>query len=76
MEPYRPYVDEIVFSLYQNDYRELDTKAKVDLINVIYTDVIIDDNTHPLNIAIGITCTSILKMLAGKCKTLRLPKFQ
>lgn len=76
MEPYRPYVDEIVFSLSQHDCRKLDSKAKVDLINVIYTDVIIDDNTHPLNIAIGITCTSILKMLAGKCKTLRLPQFQ
>lgn len=76
MEPYRPYVDEVVFNLHDHGCSELDKNAKATLINVGYTDVVIDGTNHPLNIAISITCTSLLKMMSGKSKTLRLPKFQ
>ncbi len=76
MEPYRPYVDEVVFNLHKHGCSELDKNAKAALINVGYTDVVIDGTNHPLNIAISITCTSLLKMMSGKSKTLRLPQFR
>lgn len=76
MEPYRPYVDEVVYNLHQHGCTSLDKNARAALINVNYADVIINNLTHPLNIAVGITCTSLLKMMSGTSKTLQLPKFQ
>lgn len=76
MEPYRPYIDEVVYELFKNGYKMLDKSVKSKLINVVYADVKIDNNIHPLNIAVSMTCTSILKLLNGDTKKILLPQFR
>ena len=36
MEPYRPYVDEIVFDLYANGEQELNKDVKAELLKLLY----------------------------------------
>lgn len=73
MEPYRPYVDETVYQLWQNGDTKLDRNVKNKLINVSYTDVKLDNKLHPLAIAVSMTCSSWLKVINKKQKNLILP---
>ncbi len=76
MEPYRPFVDAIAYDLY-NDHPtdELTMDDKKALINVLYSDVIINGQKHPLQVALSLTTASMLKVLKGTSKKLALPTF-
>lgn len=48
MEPYRPYVDEIVFNLYANGEHELTKDVKAEIVKLLFTDTHFDKITRPL----------------------------
>lgn len=77
MEPYRPFVDEIVYHLYfDGAISVLDSKSKHELLRVLFADVSICKLTRPLEIALSITTASLLKVLKGEQKALSLPVLQ
>ena len=76
MEPYRPFVDEIVYRLWETDNNIIISKnTKSELINVIYRDVIINDKKHPLQVALTLTSASLLRVFKGEEKHLALPTY-
>ena len=76
MEPYRPYVDEIVFNAAEEGLLELDKETKARLLNLLFTDVKIGKVTRPLTNALTITSASLLKYYKGETKKLTLPVFE
>lgn len=75
MEPFRPWVDELVFSMLNDDSRELTREVKNKLVQVIYCDTKVGSHCHPLSIALSMLCTSVLDLMDGKEKMLKLPEF-
>lgn len=74
MEPYRPFVDEVVYHLYvDNETRELDKQSKGLLLRMLFSDVKIGKVTRPLENALSITTASLVKMLKGEATKLSLP---
>lgn len=74
MEPYRPFVDEIVYHLYNDGaVSELDSHAKGHLLKVLFSDVKIGKVTRPLEIALSITSASLLKIYKAETDKLSLP---
>lgn len=61
MEPYRPYVDEIVFDLYANGETELNKYSKERILKILYADTFFDNMTRPLGIALSVTTASLAK---------------
>lgn len=77
MEPYRPFVDKIVYHLVvkYNNPEQLTREIKAELIGVTYVDCIVDDQTSPLQIATLKTARSLQKCFAGEARKLLLPEF-
>ena len=73
MEPYRPFVDEIVCRLYGNGITELNKESKSEIMRVLNSDVNIGKVKRPLQIALTITTASLVKYYSGKIKKLSLP---
>ena len=75
MEPYRPFVDEVVYSLCQNDkITDLDKIVKSRLLRVLFADVKIGRMTRPLEVALSLTTASVVKMFKGDTQKLSLPQ--
>lgn len=80
MEPYRPFVDELVFQLVaQYDFWAenaiLTTELKRELLSIPTLDVIIGGKRSPLMVAAGITTASLAKCFAGEQRKLIFPQF-
>ncbi len=73
MEPYRPFVDEIVFKMYANGISELDKETKAQLLSLLYTDTFFQKVTRPLDIGLTITTASLAKCFLGYAKKLSYP---
>ncbi len=73
MEPYRPYVDEIVFHLYSKGITELNKDSKSEILRLLNCDVNIGKVKRPLQIALTITTASLVKYYNGEIKKLSLP---
>lgn len=73
MEPYRPYVDDIVFQLYKNGILELNKDYKTAILRLLNCDVKIGQVMRPLQIALTITTASLVKYYAGDNKKITLP---
>lgn len=74
MEPYRPFVDEIVYHLYYDDgVRELDNQSKGKLLRVLFSDVKMGKVTRPLENALSFMTASLLKIYKGETDKLSLP---
>jgi CRISPR-associated protein Cas1 len=74
MEPYRPFVDEIVYHLYYDGaVSELDNQAKSKLLRVLFSDVKMGKVTRPLENALSLTTASLLRMYKGETDKLSLP---
>lgn len=74
MEPYRPFVDEIVYHLYYDDaVSELDNQSKGKLLRVLFSDVKMGKVTRPLENALSLTTASLLKIYKGETEKLSLP---
>ena len=73
MEPYRPFVDEIVYRLYENGFTELNKESKSEIMRVLNCDVNIGKVKRPLQIALTMTTASLVKYYTGEIKKLSLP---
>lgn len=76
MEPYRPYVDELVLRIMQeeDDYTELTKNIKAKLLQIPVLDVVINGKRSPLMIAAGITTASLYKCYSGESRQIAYPK--
>lgn len=73
MEPYRPFVDEIVFDLYANGERELTKDVKTEILKLLYVDTMFDKVSRPLEIGLSMTTASLFKCFAGEQKRVIYP---
>ena len=76
MEPYRPYVDNLVFRLvkeYGNSV-ELIKEIKAELLTIPTLDVIIGGKRSPLMIAASLTTSSLYKCFSGELRKILYPE--
>ena len=73
MEPFRPFVDEIVFGLIQEGDLTLDTGAKQALARVMFRDTRIGEIARPLEISLSQTSSSFAKCLRGEVTKIVFP---
>lgn len=73
MEPYRPYVDEIVFDMYANGERELTKDVKSHLLRLLFTDTVFGKVTRPLDVGLTMTSASLSKCFSGIQKKIIYP---
>ena len=76
MEPYRPFVDEVVFHLCEEGKLDLNKETKTELLGVLMCDTFFPKVTRPLQIGLSITMASLAKCYAGKQKKLSLPSLK
>lgn len=76
MEPYRPYVDEIVFGLYENGENGLNKYSKAEILKLLYTDTVFENVTRPLDIGLSITTASLAKCYGGLQKKISYPQLK
>ncbi len=75
MEPYRPYVDELVLDMLKSGYNDfLDKEAKARLLSVPTLDVVIGGRRRPLMIAVTETTASLYKCFSGECRKISYPE--
>lgn len=76
MEPYRPYVDELVFSMVDEgkEYQELTKELKARLLGIPTLEVRIDGKRSPLMIAVGQTTASLYKCFSGELRRISYPE--
>lgn len=75
MEPYRPYVDELVFGLTKEYGKnaELTKEIKIKLLAIPTLEVIIGGKRSPLMIAVGQTTASLYKCFSGELRRIVYP---
>ena len=73
MEPYRPYVDQILYDLPLQGKQELTKDVKAELIQVLYADTRFSKVTRPLCIGLSLTSSSLSKCYAKENTRLSLP---
>lgn len=75
MEPYRPYVDSVVFDLWESgtDDMILEKETKAYLLQVLTMDVKIGRVIRPLMVALSITTASLARCFNGETKKLTCP---
>ena len=77
MEPYRPYVDELVYRLVKNKGLPTDGLTrdwKAELLVIPTLDVIISGKRSPLMIAVGQTTASLYKCFSGELRKVAYPE--
>ena len=76
MEPYRPYVDQLVYSIIQTepDYQELNKGLKAQLLSIPTLDVIISGKRSPLMVAVSQTTASLYKCFSGELRRIAYPE--
>lgn len=76
MEPYRPYVDRVVYKLVaQNtDLEELTTELKVSLLKIPQLDVVFDDSNSPLLVGVSRTTASLARCFEGISRKINYPE--
>lgn len=77
MEPYRPYVDQAVYALWESRPGELilDKASKAHLLQVLTCDVTIGKVTRPLMVALSYTTASLARCFSGEEKQIKYPVF-
>lgn len=73
MEPYRPYVDEIVYGLYADGERKLTKEVKSKLLGLLFTDTVFGKVTRPLDVGLTMTTASLAKCFSGTQKKIVYP---
>ena len=78
MEPYRPYVDELVIKIIHKyaDYSELTKELKAELLAIPVLDVVIDGKRSPLMIAATQTTASLYKCFSGELRKVSYPQME
>ena len=73
MEPFRPFVDGVVYDLAMHGKTELTKEVKAELISVLYADTIYEKVKRPLSIGLSMTTASMVKCLSKELNSLSLP---
>lgn len=73
MEPYRPYVDELVFRLYAEGNTMLDKRVKGELLRILFADTRFSTITRPLEVGLSTTTASLAKCFRGEQKKILYP---
>ena len=73
MEPYRPYVDEIVYGMFNDGMTELNQKSKSSLLHVLFCDTHFSKVTRPLSIALTMTSASLVKCFSREMDKISYP---
>ena len=75
MEPYRPYVDRMVYDiLEESPEAEMSTAIKIKLLNIPVTEVSIGGKRSPLMVAVSHTTSSLVKCFRGESRRLIYPE--
>lgn len=77
MEPYRPYVDRLVYDMIKGgeiNCRELAKEQKVQLLTIPTLDTIISGKRSPLMVAVGQTTASLYKCFSGELRKISYPE--
>lgn len=78
MEPYRPYVDELVFAIIKeygyNNIQELTREIKARLLSIPTIDVAIGGKRSPLMIAVSQTTASLYRCYSGELRRILYPE--
>lgn len=76
MEPYRPYVDELVFQLAgkQEIPQDLTKDLKASLLSIPTLDVMLNGKRSPLMVAVGQTTASLYKCFCGEIRKIAYPE--
>lgn len=77
MEPYRPFVDQLVLELVQSGepYQDLTTAMKTTLLKIPALDVVIDGKQSPLMVAMSRTTNSLYDCFNGTARKILYPVF-
>ena len=75
MEPYRPFVDEIVVRIVENgeDFTELSPSLKAQLLGIASVDIQFGKDTSPLMVGLQKTTSSLAKCYEGKLRKITYP---
>ena len=73
MEPYRPYVDQLVVQLLREGKEELNTESKQRLLRVMFLDTHFKGMTRPLELALSVTTASLARCFSGDSKAIEYP---
>lgn len=76
MEPYRPYVDELVFRLVKtaDNIQDLSKQLKTELLGIPTIEVVVGGKRSPLMIAVGQTTASLYKCFSGELRRIIYPE--
>lgn len=78
MEPYRPYVDELVFAIIKeygyNNIQEFTREIKARLLSIPTIDVVIGGRRSPLMIAVSQTSASLYRCYSGELRRILYPE--
>lgn len=76
MEPYRPYVDELVLEIMakHDDVSTLSREIKIELLRIPTLDVFIEGKRSPLMIAISQTTASLYRCFSGEIRKISYPE--
>ena len=77
MEPYRPFVDKVVWNIIRmnGNFLDLGTGMKKQLLGIPAMDVIINGEKSPLMVAVQKTTASLAKCFEGKTRKIMYPEF-
>lgn len=78
MEPYRPYVDNLVCEIIADgeDIATLSKEVKARLLNIPVLDVTIEGNRRPLMNAVTQTTASLYNCFSGRLRKIKYPTFE
>lgn len=78
MEPYRPYVDELVIKIMRSgvDYGELTPELKRQLLGLPVTEVVIGGQRSPMMVAATQTTSSLCKCFSGEIRKMAYPTME
>ena len=73
MEPYRPFVDELVYNLHNQGHEQLTKEVKGQLLRILFVDTCFDKVMRPLDVGLTFTSSSMAKCLSGIQKKIVYP---
>lgn len=76
MEPFRPFLDEIIYNIYENGETELTKDVKSYILGVLTCDVNFGDDQKPLMVGLSSTTASLAKCYLGDSRKLVLPELR
>jgi CRISPR-associated protein Cas1 len=77
MEPYRPFVDEVVLGIVKSgdDFTEMQTHHKKQLLSIPTLDMKIDGKRSPLMVGLQRTTASLVDCFEGTTRKILYPEF-